>query len=101
MIKAFRPKEYDVVQAAFKWLAQSEWFGRTSANERDCANFVLLQYGDGGMKETELRNKCRDLAMERLSRRHEVAGRPRPDLPARIAGVLAKHFGFESDEQRA
>jgi hypothetical protein len=69
MVKALSPKEYDVVQAVFKWLARSEWFDRTYANERDCASFVLLQYGDGGMSEAEPRDKCRNVAMERLSRR--------------------------------
>lgn len=69
MVKALSPNEYDIVQAVFKWLAQSEWFDRTTANERDCASFVLLQYGDGGMSEAELRNKCRDVAMERFGRR--------------------------------
>lgn len=70
MIKARSPNEYDSVQAVFKWLAQSEWFDRAPANERDCASFVLLQYGDGGLNEAELRDKCKDLAMERFGRRH-------------------------------
>jgi len=68
-VNALSPREYDVVQAVFKSLAQSEWFDRTIENEKACARFVLLQYQDG-MHEDALLALCLNPARERFSRRH-------------------------------
>ena len=68
MLTELSPQEYDVVHAAFKSLAQSDWFERTSPNEEACAKLVLHIYGNGGLEADELRTRCESIAKQRFSR---------------------------------
>jgi hypothetical protein len=70
METALSPGEYDIVQTVFNTLTQAEWFDRNPDNEKACAAFVLLQYGQGGISVDELLARCEDVAIERFSRRH-------------------------------
>ena len=67
-MNALSPREYDVVQAVFRSIAQSDWFDRTIENEKACARFVLSQYHDG-MDYAVLFALCEPSARERYSRR--------------------------------
>ena len=44
-----QPRDFDIVQSVFKSLIGSEWFDRTDANEKACAQLVLALYGKGGI----------------------------------------------------
>ena len=63
-----QPRDFEIVQSVFKSLIESEWFDRTEANEKACAQLVLVLYGKGGLDVAELHAKCVDTARELFSR---------------------------------
>ena len=63
-----QPRDFEIVQSVFKSLIQSEWFDRTTANEKACAQLVLVLYGKGGLDVPELHAKCVDTARELFSK---------------------------------
>ena len=62
------PRDFEIVQSVFKSLIQSEWFDHTGANEKACAQLVLVLYGKGGLEVPELHAKCVDTARELFSK---------------------------------
>ena len=63
-----QPRDFDIVQSVFKSLIGSEWFDRTDANEKACAQLVLALYGKGGLDVAGLHAKCVDTARELFSK---------------------------------
>jgi hypothetical protein len=63
-----QPSDFEIVQAVFKSLLNADWFDRTEANEKACAQLVLVLYGTGGLTISELHGKCIDTAQELFSK---------------------------------
>ena len=63
-----RPPDFEIVQSVFGKLIRSDWFDRTDANEKACAQLVLVLYGDGGLSVDELHAKCAETAQELFSK---------------------------------
>jgi hypothetical protein len=63
-----QPHDFEIVQTVFKSLLNADWFDRTEANEKACAQLVLVLYGDGGLDAAELHAKCIDTAQELFSK---------------------------------
>ena len=59
-----QPHDFEIVQAVFKSLINADWFDRNEANEKACAQLVLVLYGDGGLDASALHAKCIDTAQE-------------------------------------
>lgn len=59
-----QPNDFSIVQSVFQSLVDSDWFDRTPANEKACAQLVLVLYGKGGLSAEELHTKCVDTARE-------------------------------------
>lgn len=73
-----QPPDFEIVQTVFKSLLNADWFERTAANEKACAQLVLVLYGDGGLSVPELHAKCIDTAQELFSKPiTREFGRPR------------------------
>lgn len=66
-----RPPDFEIVQSVFGKLTRSDWFDRTDANEKACAQLVLVLYGEGGLSADELYAKCVETAQE-------IFGKPEP-----------------------
>ena len=63
-----QPNDFEIVQTVFNALLNAQWFDRTEANEKACAQLVMVLYGDGGLNVTELHGKCIDTARELFSK---------------------------------
>lgn len=63
-----QPSDFKIVQTVFRSLIDADWFDRTVANERACAQLVLVLYGKGGLTVEELHAKCVDTAREIFSK---------------------------------
>lgn len=63
-----QPPDFEIVQTVFKLLLDADWFERTEANEKACAQLVLVLYGDGGLTVAELHANCIDTAQELFSK---------------------------------
>lgn len=72
MQNALSPAEYNLVHGVFKSLAQSDWFDRTDANERDCARMVLLVHSGGIDDADALHRACEPRARKRFARSQAV-----------------------------
>jgi hypothetical protein len=59
-----QPHDFEIVQTVFNALLDAEWFDRTEANGKACAQLVMVLYGDGGLNVPELHAKCLDTARE-------------------------------------
>lgn len=67
MTASLEPAEYEIVQGAFKRLAQAPWFDRTSPNEKARAKLVLKRYSACVTNPVDLLAACEPEARQRYS----------------------------------
>ena len=63
-----QPADFKIVQAVILLLVDSDWFDRTTANEKACTQLVLVMYGRGNMTLEALYEQSVDTAKELFSK---------------------------------